>query len=137
MVAFFLHIRISLFDSLTTYVRTCTMFLTVCVCNSIDNIEANVETAAVRVEGGNRQLEKAVSHKVRSCVTAYCFFLCSNNASAVTCRSQIYFTWYLCCNWCLVKYCCCMLLCAAYASKISLPAITMQYGSICCFKVKI
>ena len=32
----------------------------------IDNIETSVETAAVRVEGGNRQLEKAVRHKVRT-----------------------------------------------------------------------
>ena len=31
---------------------------------STDNIEANVETAAVRVESGNKQLEKAVRHKV-------------------------------------------------------------------------
>ena len=31
----------------------------------IDNIETQVETAAVRVEGGNKQLEKAVRHKVR------------------------------------------------------------------------
>ena len=39
-----------------------------------------METAAVRVEGGNRQLEKAVSHKVLSYVTAYSFFLYSSNA---------------------------------------------------------
>lgn len=30
---------------------------------AIDNIESNVETAAVRVESGNRQLESAVRHK--------------------------------------------------------------------------
>ena len=29
-----------------------------------DHIEANVETAAVQVEQGNKQLEKAVKHKV-------------------------------------------------------------------------
>ena len=33
-----------------------------CLCT--DNIESNVEVAAVRVESGNRQLESAVRHKV-------------------------------------------------------------------------
>ena len=38
--------------------------LCVLVCVPADNIETQVETAAVRVEGGNKQLEKAVRHKV-------------------------------------------------------------------------
>ena len=36
-------------------------------CSQIkDNIEANVEFAATRVEAGNKQLIKAVKHKVRT-----------------------------------------------------------------------
>ena len=31
---------------------------------TLDNIESNVETAAVSVESGNKQLEKALRHKV-------------------------------------------------------------------------
>lgn len=37
----------------------------------VDNIESNVETAAVRVDKGNRQLETAVRHKVRTCTHMY------------------------------------------------------------------
>ena len=33
----------------------------------VDNIESNVETAAVRVDEGNKQLETAVRHKVCTC----------------------------------------------------------------------
>ena len=33
-----------------------------------DHIEANVETAAIQVEQGNKQLVKAVKHKVRKMV---------------------------------------------------------------------
>ena len=55
-------------------VCVCVLVCCVCVCACVcvcvlvcvpaDNIETQVETASVRVEGGNKQLEKAVRHKV-------------------------------------------------------------------------
>ncbi len=38
--------------------------LKVCLYCHADNIEANVESTGVRVEAGNKQLVKAVTHKV-------------------------------------------------------------------------
>ena len=41
----------------------------------VDHIEANVEVAGTRVEQGNKQLVKAVRHKVCSCVCV-CAHVC-------------------------------------------------------------
>ena len=47
-----------------------------CGSSPADNIETHVETAAVRVESGNKQLEKAVRHKVGDSYTCILMYMC-------------------------------------------------------------
>lgn len=46
-----------------------------CALYHSDSIESNVETAAVRVESGNKQLERAVVYKVKLLFSMYSSYI--------------------------------------------------------------
>ena len=58
------HSFIHLFGH-TSFIHSFVHSLTHLFIHFADNIEANVEIAATRVESGNKQLGRAVKHKVR------------------------------------------------------------------------
>ena len=58
-----------------------------CGSSPADNIETHVETAAVRVESGNKQLEKAVRHKVGDSYT--CILMCMCWYCTCTCTYAV------------------------------------------------
>ena len=70
----------------------CILLAIVFLCRS-DSIESNVETAAVRVESGNKQLERAVVYKVKinmlAMATTYLHFSLSFSSSLAEVLSEI------------------------------------------------